>query len=84
MNNEEIQYNYYEYVSPYNILVVTHDGEIINVLCPLKVKAKTNFPEIKKGEVVWIQKVQLTAELKDVFVIGENAYLVQYFNIILD
>ena len=47
MNNEEIHYEYYEYESPFNILVLTSDGELINVLCPFKVKAKANFPQIK-------------------------------------
>ena len=84
MNKSENQYEYIEHVSPYSILVVTRDGELIEVNCPFKVKAKATFPEIKANMLTWVQMVQVTKERKDVFIIGENAYLIGYFQIILE
>ena len=84
MKDEDIRYEYYEYVSPYNILVVSNDGEIIDLLCPFRVKSKVNFPTIKTNDKVWVQKVQTTAESKDVFIIEDNAYFVEYFQIVLN
>lgn len=51
---------------------------------PFKVKSKVNFPIIKADEMAWVQKVQTTAESKDVFIIGDNAYFVEYFQILLN
>ena len=84
MQNEELQYEYYEHITPYNILVVSNDGELINVLCPFQVRAKSAFPEIKINEIVWVQKVQTIDSQKNVFIINDNAYLVNYFQIILN
>ena len=84
MNKFENHYEYVEYVSPYSILVVTGDGELIEVNCPFKVKAKATFPEIEADTITWVQMVQSTKERKDVFIIGENAYLIGYFQIILE
>ncbi len=79
MKDEDIHYKYYEYVSPYNVLVVSNDGEIIDLLCPFQVKSKVNFPTIKANDKVWVQKVQTTAGSKDVFIIEDNAYHVKHF-----
>ncbi len=84
MKDEDIHYEYYEYVSPYNVLVVSNDGEIIDLLCPFQVKSKVNFPTIKANDKVWVQKVQTTSESKDVFIIEDNAYFVEYFQIVLN
>ncbi|MDX8338786.1 hypothetical protein SLH46_06315 [Draconibacterium sp. IB214405] len=83
MNDDEIQFEYYEYVSPYNVLVVSSDGEIFELNCPFEVKAKVNFPDIKANDLVWVHKVQTTNENKDVFIIGEEAYSVKYFHVIV-
>ena len=83
MNNEEIRYEFFEYVSPYNILVVSNDGEIRKVSCPFKALAKVNFPEIKANDVVMVKKVQIADRNKDVFIIKNNAYHVQHFQVIL-
>ena len=82
MNELENQYEYVEYISPYNILAVTYDGELIEINCPFKVKAKESFPEIKANSKVLVEKVQVTSEGKDVFIINGNAYLVKNFQII--
>lgn len=84
MNSEEIYYEYFEYVSPYNVLVVSSDGEIINLLCPFKVIAKATFPDIRLNQFVWVQMVQIAQDRKDVFIINGNAYHVEHFRVILD
>ena len=53
----EFEYKYYKHVSPNGILVVTNDGELIEVNCPFRVKAKTNFPKIKSGTDIWVQRI---------------------------
>lgn len=82
MNELENQYEYVELISPYNILVVTYDGELVEIECPFKVKARATFPEIKVDSFNWVQKVQVTEDRRDVFIIGGNAYLIKYFQII--
>ena len=83
MEEDKTYYDYYESISPYNVLVVSNDGEIIDLLCPFQVKSKVNFPTINNNDKVWVQKVQTTAESKDVFIIEDNAYYVEHFSIIL-
>ena len=83
MEEDKIYYEYFEYVSPFNVLIVSNDGEIVNVLCPFKAMSKVAFPEIKRKELIWVQKVQIAQDRKDVFIINGNAYHVEYFRVIL-
>ena len=82
MEDDKIYYDYYEYVSPYNILVVSNDGEILEIECPFKAQSKVTFPEIKPDESVWVDKVQIAQDRKDVFIIDGNAYHVEHFRVI--
>lgn len=82
MNDTEYLNEFYKHISTDSILVVTKSGELIRLYCPFEVAAKVNFEEIAAGEIVWVEKVQITLENKDVFIIESRAYLAIHFQII--
>jgi hypothetical protein len=84
MSDTEYLNEFYKFVSTDSILVVTKNGELIRLYCPFEVVAKVNFEVIAAGGIVWVEKVQITPELKDVYIIDSKAYLTIYFQIIDD
>ena len=75
---------FYKFISTNSILMVNSDGRLIRLYCPFPVRAKVAFPQIQEGSLVWVVRVQVTEDLKDVFVIGDHAYLAFYFQIIIE
>jgi len=84
MNNTEYLNEFYKHISTDSILVVTSQGSIIRLYCPFQVKAKVSFPQIEEGSLVWVSRVQVSIQFKDVYIIGEQAYLAVYFQLITD
>jgi hypothetical protein len=84
MNDIEYLNEFYKFVSTDSILVVTKTGELIRLYCPFEVTAKVNFEEIAAGEIVRVEKVQVTPENRDIFIIKSKAYFVNNFKIIPD
>lgn len=75
---------FYRFVSTDSILVVTSHGNIIRLYCPFPVKAKVAFPQFQEGSLVWVIRVQITEDLKDVYIIGDHAYFAFYFQVIIE
>jgi hypothetical protein len=84
MNPIEYLNEFYRHVSTNSILVVTAKGELIRLFCPFKVKSKVSFPDLPEGAVVWVERVQITPELKDVYIISGKAYFTIYFQLATD
>ena len=81
MNPTEYLNEFYKHISTDSILVVTSNGELIRLYCPFKVKSLVAFPDIQAGSIQEVIRVQITDEMKDVFIIGEKAYFSIFFNI---
>jgi len=73
-----------KYASPYSILVVTWQNKIIELKCPFKVEVKNEIGELIVGEVVVVELVKTSTNLKAVFIINGNAYYYFHFIILID
>lgn len=84
MKDTEFLNEFYKHISTNSILVVTREGKLIRLYCPFKVKAKVSFPQIEAGKISWVEKVLVSEELKDVYIINGQGYLMVYFDVVGD
>ncbi len=68
--------------TPKSLWVVTYNNVLKELFCPFQVRVNSDIGKLKKGDVVWVQRVLSTRELRLVFEIYEKLYYYQYFNII--
>ncbi len=72
-----------KYSSPYSILVVTYDNELVELFCPFIVFVKQDIGDLIRGDKASVIMVKLSSNLKTVFVIEDNAYYYFYFDILI-
>ena len=72
-----------KFCDPYSILVIDFRGRLIRLFCPFPVMVLTPVGNLEKGDVVSVEAVKLTLQLRDVFIIGGKAYYIIYFRILL-
>ncbi|MCR8667083.1 hypothetical protein NO995_05275 [Aestuariibaculum sp. M13] len=83
MNRNELA-ELLKYASPYSILVVTYLNKIIELKTPFRVQLKTDVGELRTGDIVEVELIKLSTNLKTVFVIQGEAYYYFHFNILID
>ena len=66
------------------LYVVTWNNILKKIVCPFTVLVLTDIGPLKKGQIVWVQQVKVTMDLKTVFVIDGNAYYYYHFDILID
>ena len=66
------------------LYVVTWNNILKQIVCPFTVLVMTDIGPLKKGQIVWVQQVKVTMELKTVFVIDGRAYFYYHFQIMID
>lgn len=72
-----------KYSSPREICVVTHFGVLIRLFCPIKVQVLQDIGTLKKNQIVFVDEIKVTLELKTVYIINSEAYYYNRFNIML-
>ena len=72
-----------KYSSPKVIYVITWKNMLKKVFCPFRVKVLNDIGELTKDEIVWVEMVKVTPELKTIFIINGNAYYYYHFDILL-
>jgi hypothetical protein len=72
-----------KYSSPKEIYVVTRNNRIVVLICPFKVLVLQNIGMLKKRQIVLVDEVKVTNELKTVFIIGNYAYYYYYFDFVV-
>lgn len=72
-----------KYCSPKVIYVVTWNNLLKRILCPFEVRVLNPVGELKMGEIVWVDEVKVTMELKTIFIVKGNAYYYYHFDIII-
>lgn len=72
-----------KYSSPREIYVITHYGVLIRLFCPFTVKVLQDIGTLKSGQTVLVQEIKVTLELKTVYIIDNEAYYYNYFNILM-
>lgn len=73
-----------KYSNSKQLYIVTWNNILKLLFCPFKVRLLLNVGNLKKGQVVWVDEVKITQELKTVYIINGQAYYYHYFDIIVD
>ncbi|WP_298883673.1 hypothetical protein [uncultured Polaribacter sp.] len=72
------------YSSSDSIYVVTWDNALKQVFTPFKTVVLTNIGLLLKGEIVSVDQVKVTLQLKIVFIVEGRAYYHFHFGFIID
>jgi hypothetical protein len=72
-----------KYSSPREIYVITHYNVLKRVFCPFRVTVLQEIGTLKRGQIVLVQEVKVTYELKTVYIINNDAYFYYHFDIIM-
>lgn len=70
-----------KYSSPRELYVITHYGVLIRLFCPFAVKVLQDIGILKGGQIVFVDEIKVTLELKTVYIIDNEAYYYYHFNI---
>ena len=76
---EQLKYSSSEW-----IYVVTEKNLLKQLFTPFRVAVLKPVGLLTKGQVVWVEQVKVTMDLKTVFVIDGSAYYFYYFDILID
>lgn len=72
-----------KYSSPREIYVITWNNVLKRLFCPFRVKVLQDIGTLKKGQIVLVQEIKVTLELKTVFIIKNEAFYYYHFDIIV-
>lgn len=72
-----------KYSSPLEIYVITHYGVLIRLFCPFKVMVLQDIGALKSGQIVLVQEIKVTLELKTVYIIDNEAYYYYHMDILV-
>jgi len=72
-----------KYSSPLEIYVITWNNILKRLFCPFRVKVLQDIGALKKGQTVLVQEVKVTFELKTVYIIKNEAYYYNHFDILV-
>ena len=66
-----------------SILIIDKKGQLKRIYCPFSVKARIDIPHIQKGDIVIVEKIAITDNLSDVYMINKKAYYTIYFIVLV-
>ncbi len=72
-----------KYSSPNELYVITHYGVLKRLFCPIKVQVLRDIGILKRGQIVFVDEIKVTLELKTVYIIDNEAYHYYHFNILM-
>jgi hypothetical protein len=72
------------YSSSDSIYVVTLDNVLKQVFTPFKTIVLSDVGQLSKGEIVWVEQVRVTIQLKTVFIVNTKAYYHYHFSLIIE
>ena len=72
-----------KYSSPREIYVITWNKILKRLFCPFEVQVLQDIDTLKKGQIVYVDEIKVTIELKTVFIIDNKAYYYYHFEIVI-
>ena len=72
-----------KYSSPREIYVITWNNILKRLFCPFEVQVLQDIDTLKKGQIVYVDEIKVTIELKTVFIIDNKAYYYYHFEIVI-
>jgi len=82
--NKKLLADLLKYSNPKELYVVTWNNLLKLLFCPFKVSVKHDIGSLNQGQIVWVEEVKVTMELKTVFVIKGQPFFYFHFDIIID
>ena len=76
-------YDQLKYCSPKELYIITHYGVLIKLFCPIKVQVINDIGILKKKQIVFVDEIKVTLELKTVFIIDNQPFFYHHFNILV-
>ncbi len=73
-----------KFSTPESLLIITWNNILKQHFCPFKAKVINNIGCLKKGQIVWVEQIKVTQELKTVFIIDGQAYYYYHLDIIIE
>lgn len=70
-----------KYSSPKELWVITWNNILKRLFCPFRVKVLQDIGALKRGQIVLVNQVKVTLELKTVYLINGQAYYYYHFEI---
>lgn len=83
MNDNELA-QLLKYSSTNELWIVSWNNLLKVLITPFKVYVKNNIGDLVKGQIVFVNEVKITKELKTVFIIKGQAYYYHHFDIIVE
>lgn len=71
-----------KYSNSKELFIVNYNNLLKQLLCPFKVKVLHSISDLKKGQIVLVDEVKITMELKTVYIINGQAYYYYHFEIL--
>ena len=72
-----------KYSSPREIYVITHYNVLKRVFCPFRVSVLQEIGVLKRGQIVFVDEIKVTLELKTVYIIDNEAYYYYHMDILV-
>ena len=72
-----------KYCDPFSLLVIGKAGQLIRIYCPFHVLVVYPVGALEKGDVVMVEAVKVTIELKDVYIVQGRAYYIIHFRLLI-
>ena len=72
-----------KYSSPKEIYVITWNNILKRLFCPFEVQVVHDIGALQKGQIVYVDEIKVTIELKTVFIIDTKAYYYYHFEILV-
>ena len=72
-----------KYSSPREIYVITWNNILKRLFCPFEVQVVQHIGTLQKGQIVYVDEIKVTIDLKTVFIIDTKAYYYYHFEIVI-
>jgi len=83
MNKQDLA-DQLKYSSSEWIYIVTWNNLLKQLFTPFRASVLKPIGNLNKGQIVWVEQVKVTMELKTVFVVDGSAYYYYHFDILID
>lgn len=71
-----------KYSSPKEIYIITCNGILKLLVCPFEVAVINDVGELYKGQIVLVDEIKITTDIKTVYIINSKAYYYSHFEIL--
>jgi len=73
-----------KFSNPRELYIITWNNLLMLIFCPFKVSALHDIGNLKQGDIVWVEEVKVSFELKTVYKIKGQYFYYYHFEIIID